>query len=87
MPVAQVGRWGWVHSGLDQGLGKGLGVGFRWRKLPKEQLTGCGRFWSGFGRKGARGQVAPFRPIPCNRHPKPLPIVRKRETKRERTVG
>ena len=43
VPAAHVGRWGRVHPGLNQGLGKGLGDSFRWRKLPREQLGGFGQ--------------------------------------------
>ena len=35
----------------NQGLGKGKGVGFRWRKLPREQLGGYGRFEAVLGKK------------------------------------
>ena len=61
----RVGRWGHVHSGSNQGLGKGLGNGFRWEKLPREQLDRIWAVLGGYGRKGPKGQVA----IPC-------PIVR-----------
>ena len=68
--AARVGRWGRVQPRLNQDLGKHLGVDFRWRKLAREQLGGYGPVMGSYRRKGARGQVAPFRPIPCNRSPK-----------------
>ncbi|KAF3536798.1 hypothetical protein F2Q69_00022803 [Brassica cretica] len=67
--AARVGRWGRVQPRLNQDLGKHLGVDFRWRKLAREQLGGYGPVMGSYRRKGARGQVAPFRPIPCNRSP------------------
>ena len=70
--AARVGRWGRVQPRLNQDLGKHLGVDFRWRKLAREQLGGYGPVMGSYRRKGARGQVAPFRPIPCNRSARQL---------------
>ena len=47
-------------------LEPGLGNGFRWEKLPREQLDRIGAVMGGYGRKGTKAQVATPCPIVCN---------------------